>query len=204
MTVKAAKPTLGAVVEFRFPGYFVYGVCIEADPKHGDSLAMYAETFPAPVEDLAALQGRPLRCKIHFFVAHARLRRFADILRVAGVTEPALLPRMDRRFRLDVSGLAGTPRWHILTGQEREVVECLTKETALLSDSAMPNMAAIQTLYGQDLYPWSASQLRGGPLDFDPVAFEAEMRAALARGETPGGPRPALSYLRQIARLWRG
>ena len=174
------KSEMGSVLEFRFPEYLIYGVCIAEDPEFGDTLAMYSRKFSSPISKIGDLVQEPIRYKILFFVRTARARKNADILRVVGQMDSTKLPGLDRRFRSNMTGIATQRCWHIVEDGVRTVVPFLTKETALLSSYGIPNMEFIRNTYDRDLYPWSAELLNRGPLNFDPVEFEAEMRAKLA------------------------
>jgi hypothetical protein len=173
------RTEIGSVVEFRFPEYLVYGVCIDEDSQSGDTLAMYARKFILPISGVADLTGEPVRYKILFVVKSARARRNADILRIAGKMQLDELPKLDNRFRSNMSVIASVPCWHIVENKERTSVPFLTKETALLSNYGIPNMEMIKYVYDRDLYPWSAELLNRGPLDFDAETFEREMRLKL-------------------------
>lgn len=174
-----AKESLGAVIEFRLPEYLVYGVCIEADALTGDVIAMYSDKFSIPVTDVADLHGSPIRHKIKFFVQVARSRKLSDVLRVIGMMDSARWPKMDSRFRFDMSGISNRPCWQIIDGKDRIVVPHLTEATAHLSEFEIPNLDYIRNYYDSDYYPWSASQVKRGPLDFDPDMLEKKMRATL-------------------------
>lgn len=170
---------VGNVLEFRFPEYLVYGVCVAEDSQSGDVVAMYAKKFVSPLASVDELLREPIRETIQFVVKAARARKNKDILRIVGRMDRAQLPVLDLRFRSDMSGIATQPCWHIIEEGRRISVPFLTRETALLSEFGFPNMDFIRTTYDKDLYPWSAELLRRGPLNFDPDAFEAEMRAKL-------------------------
>jgi hypothetical protein len=167
------------VVEFKFPSYFVYGVCIEENARTGDRIAMYSRQFTEPLSKTEDLHGEAVREKICFVVNAAYSRKNADILRVIGKMDIAHLPELDRRFRSNMSGITEKPCWHMIEGDQRKIVPFLTRETAMLSQYGLPNMDFIRHTYDNDLYPWSAELLKRGPLDFDPDQFEAEMRALL-------------------------
>lgn len=173
------KSQIGNVIEFRLPDYLVYGVCIDEDSRRGDSVAMYARRFREPISSVRDLYDEPVRSKIRYFVRLANARKNADILRVVGKMDPEHFPIMDRRFRGDMSGISEGPCWQIIDGDQRSVVPYLTRETALLSSNGFPGIEVIRHIYDNDLYPWSAELLKRGPLNFDPDAFEAEMRAKL-------------------------
>ncbi len=179
------KSQIGNVIEFRFPDYLVYGVRIEENSRRGDSVAMYARRFRDPISDVRDLYDEQVRGKIRYFVRLANARKNADILRIVGRMNAEHLPVLDRRFRGDMSGMSERPCWQIIDGDQRSVVPCLTRETALLSEDGFPGMEFIHHTYDNDLYPWSADLLKRGPLNFDPDAFEAEMRAKLREQQTP-------------------
>ena len=173
------KSYLGAVIEFRFPKWFVYGACIEENPRSGDIFLMFAPKYSGAIRTLDVLYDAPIRHKIKFSVAYARSRKNADILKIAGTIDIARLPSVDRRFRGDMSGISMRPCWQIIDGDQRTVVPYLTRETALLSEDGIPNHNFIADYYENDFYPWSAALLKRGPLNFDADAFEAEMRRRL-------------------------
>lgn len=174
-----SRSELGSVIEFRFPEYLVYGVCIAEDAGSGDTLAMYARKFSSQISEIGDLAHEPVRYKILFSAKAARSRKNADILRNIGQMDPTKIPSLDRRFRSNMSGIASKPCWHVIENKARTVVPFLTKETALLSNYGIPNMEFIRNTYDRDLYPWSAELTSRGPVNFDPEAFEAEMRAKL-------------------------
>lgn len=170
---------LGSVVELKFPGFFVYGICCEVDDRSGDSLAMLSQKFESQIDNIEELSSLPVRYKQRFFVRHARSKRFSDVCRVVGKMNMASVPKVDPRYRLCLAGLSASKGWQTIDqGNRREVVDTLTKETAMLSDDGLRGLELIQSIYDEDLYPWSSKLTSRGSTNFDPVTFEADMRKA--------------------------
>jgi hypothetical protein len=176
----SAARYVGAVIEFKLPRYFVYGVVIEENQSSGDTILMLAPKYRDAISDIPELYSAPHRCNIRFFSKFAAARKNSDILGIRGKVDLGLLPVVDLRFRLCLAGLSDDARWQIVEGRERVVVPHLTVETALLSDDGIPNAEAIRDYYDSDYYPWSAALTARGKINFDARAFEEKMRRKIA------------------------
>jgi len=170
---------LGAVIEFRLPGYFVYGCVTEENVQHGDTILMFAPKFKTQLTSPENLYAAPVRCKIQFGARYAKSKRFSDILGIIDHLDCNQLDTGDPRFRLSLAGISDGKKWQIIRGNQRQVVPYLTEETALLSDSGIPGIEYIRKYYDDDLYPWSAELTSRGATNFDPVNFERKMQRKL-------------------------
>ncbi|MDB5664481.1 hypothetical protein [Cypionkella sp.] len=182
--VVSVSTRLGWVIEFNMGNAFVYGVVVEEDNEGGDHMVMYRPSFERAVGDVGALSKLPIRCKFKFFAKFAKSKRQSDILRVIGTMDVASRPMSDGMFRVSLGHRLHTGglvrgKWQILNGKDRVVVPIATEAIGCLSDADLPNLEYIKDYYHRDLYPWSAVLTELGQTEFDPIDFEAKMRANL-------------------------
>lgn len=177
--VSLKKNHLGAVIAFKLPEYYVYGVVIDEDQNSGDSLLMFAPKFRTPLESLDDLYLTSIRCKFLFFYKLATLKRNRDVMSVAGRLDLGRLPPTDRRFRFILPLGTGHPKWQIRDEGTTTLTPVLTQELALLSDAVIPNLDYMRQYYDADYYPWSAPLTSRGPTNFDTKKFEETMRAQM-------------------------
>lgn len=182
--VVSAASRLGWVIEFNLGDAFVYGVVVEEDNEHGDHMVMYRPLFQKALDDVDAISKLPIRCKFPFFAKLAKSKRQSDVLRVIGTMDVASRPMSDGMFRVSLghrlhTGELVRGKWQILNGKDRVVVPIATEAIGCLSDADLPNLEYIKDYYHRDLYPWSSVLTELGQTEFDPIEFEAKMRANL-------------------------
>jgi hypothetical protein len=182
MKIASSKGSkLEAVIEFNFTTYYVYGVVIEEDESRGDSLLMFAPKYSSPLKELDTLYTAQLRCKFLVPVKHVVTKKNSDLLKFVGRLDIGKLPYVDHRYRVFLPVISDKGKWQIVDGEKRIVVPYLTPETAILSDSVMPNMEYIREYFDADYYPWSAALTSRGSINFDASDLEARMRRKIAK-----------------------